>query len=287
MNNGDITNDCVLDKLLKLLHSLRIISLWENTSTDFVKHHEKVCNLAVLETKSDKARVSCVLKDLGEKYSNGELGLDIGCGGGALSTLVAEKGAQLFVMDISYGAVDYTIKQGGKYNVEGIQGTAEKIPFKNNVFDFCLSTEVIEHTVLYLDTIKEMHRVLKKNGLLVITIPNAYGFQGLLIDFAFPLVKGIIYKLLGKRPPLPAHGHLHMFSRKSFFKILEGLDFIVEDITPITFPIAEFPQNRYIPKYIFKTMQIIMSFLGKVYPTLLVGCFSFKLRKSVSFDLVV
>jgi len=49
------------------------------------------------------------------------------------------------------------------------KGTA--IPFKNSSFDFVLCTEVMEHISEPEHLLKEVYRILKKNGKLLITVP--------------------------------------------------------------------------------------------------------------------
>src|SRR3989339_1030210 len=59
-------------------------------------------------------------------------------------------------------------------NIVQLNIEKEKLPFKSDSFDFVLMTEVIEHLTadprMYLD---EVRRVMKKNGRLLITTPNA------------------------------------------------------------------------------------------------------------------
>ena len=56
----------------------------------------------------------------------------------------------------------------------------EKI--KNNYFDFILCAEVLEHTLNPFKAIKEMHRILKKNGYILITTPFDFRIHGPLPD---------------------------------------------------------------------------------------------------------
>lgn len=51
---------------------------------------------------------------------------------------------------------------------------ANKLPFKNNTFDLILFNHVIEHISNYEKAVKEIYRVLKKNGYLYIATPNLY-----------------------------------------------------------------------------------------------------------------
>lgn len=48
----------------------------------------------------------------------------------------------------------------------------EEIPFEDNMFDFIIAFEVIEHIPFYHNVFSEMRRVLKDNGVLLLTTPN-------------------------------------------------------------------------------------------------------------------
>jgi len=58
---------------------------------------------------------------------------------------------------------------------EGIRfANVEDLPFPDSSFDVVLCRELIEHVQDEAQAFKEMHRVLKTDGLLLITTPNAY-----------------------------------------------------------------------------------------------------------------
>lgn len=48
------------------------------------------------------------------------------------------------------------------------------IPFEDETFDSILSSEVFEHVVNIEDILKELHRVLKPQGTMLVTVPFAY-----------------------------------------------------------------------------------------------------------------
>ncbi|MFA5155468.1 MAG: class I SAM-dependent methyltransferase [Patescibacteria group bacterium] len=50
----------------------------------------------------------------------------------------------------------------------------EKIPFNNDLFDFVVAGEVIEHTKRPFELIEEIVRVLKNGGILYLSTPNPY-----------------------------------------------------------------------------------------------------------------
>ena len=52
----------------------------------------------------------------------------------------------------------------------------KKLPLKDEIFDVVVCTEVLEHTLYPKDIIKEIKRIIKKDGLIIITLPNEYNF---------------------------------------------------------------------------------------------------------------
>ncbi len=98
--------------------------------------------------------------------------LDIGCGNGAQT--------RLFVPDAdrSVGFDLMPIQQTEGYDRSDsfsfVQGNAQELPFYNNVYDTVTSFEVLEHVPDDAAVLSEMYRVLKPNGLLVISVPNRW-----------------------------------------------------------------------------------------------------------------
>ncbi len=146
------------------------------------------------------------------KYiSNGKL-LDIGCGTGDLLLMLAKRGkcTTLYGIDISPNMV-----KKAKKNLAGravIQyGDAENIPFKSNFFDYVASTEAFHHYENPKRAVKEMHRVLKKGGHLLLA---DFSISGWLIRKLFLLVEP---------------GHIKIYSRKEFSQLLRDAGFQIEE----------------------------------------------------------
>lgn len=92
--------------------------------------------------------------------------LDVGCGTGKNMEHL-QKFGEVWGLDQSRRALDYCRKRGLK-NLK--LGDAEKTNFSSNSFNIITMLDVLEHT----DddkVLKEMSRILKKEGLLIITIP--------------------------------------------------------------------------------------------------------------------
>jgi SAM-dependent methyltransferase len=94
--------------------------------------------------------------------------LDLGSGHGDLITLLRHK------HEITSFACDYTdeLMDLKDVPVNIVDLNVEKIPFSDGYFDLVTCTEVIEHLEHYRESIREMYRVLKPGGTLVITTPN-------------------------------------------------------------------------------------------------------------------
>jgi len=99
--------------------------------------------------------------------------LDIACGTGYGSKLLKEAGAvRVWGIDISLEAIEHARE---KYNAEGVQflvGDITSIPLPAAFVDIVACFETIEHVEDYEGVIDELCRVLKSDGMLIISTPN-------------------------------------------------------------------------------------------------------------------
>jgi SAM-dependent methyltransferase len=93
--------------------------------------------------------------------------LDLSCGGGHTARMLAEKGAS--VVATEYGSFCHL--GAGILSVGGVDLNCG-LPFKNGCFDGVNLTEVIEHIENQPQLIREIGRVLKPGGIVVISTPN-------------------------------------------------------------------------------------------------------------------
>ena len=106
----------------------------------------------------------------------------------------------------------------------------QNAPFNLSSFDVIIMADIIEHLKDPLKTIIYFKKFLKKNGLLIISVPNIaniYSRTKLLLGFFDYGERGILDKT-----------HLKFFTLRSFRMLIKnsGLNAEKEDVTPIPLP---------------------------------------------------
>ncbi len=97
--------------------------------------------------------------------------LDVGCGTGPFSLAAQERGADVVSLDVG---VELLRRARGKGARRTVAGDAGALPFADGSFDVVMSSECIEHTSGPEQSVAEMLRVLRGDGILVVTCPNRF-----------------------------------------------------------------------------------------------------------------
>ncbi|MEM3399439.1 MAG: class I SAM-dependent methyltransferase [Candidatus Micrarchaeia archaeon] len=95
--------------------------------------------------------------------------LDVGCGDGEHYGKALAKECQLYGIDISNEAVSIARKNG----MDATVGEADNLPFGDGEFDAVLFIDVLEHLFNPEGALHEANRVLKNNGFIIVSLPNA------------------------------------------------------------------------------------------------------------------
>ncbi len=116
-----------------------------------------------------KRRVAYIIEGL--ELERGDRILDCGCGDGFyLKTISALGPYEIVGFDLN----PTSLKTARNYLTEVplIQGNLYRIPFKENSFNKIFCSEVLEHIPDDLQALKEIYRILKPGGKLLVTVPN-------------------------------------------------------------------------------------------------------------------
>ena len=106
--------------------------------------------------------------------------LDIASGEGYGTHILAQSAAHVTGVDISPEAVANATQKYAGDRIAFLQGSAATIPLPDAAVDVVVSFETLEHLSEQEDMLSEIRRVLRQDGLLVISTPNKplYSRQG-------------------------------------------------------------------------------------------------------------
>ncbi len=143
-------------------------------------------------------------------YAPGKRLLDVGCGAGFFVKTAEEIGWEAEGVEISPVASDYA-QNIVKVKVQ--EGKLEDLRLPAEKFDLVVLIETLEHLMNPLETLNEINRILKKQGLLIICTPD---------------YKSLSRLFLGKNwAVLSPEEHFSVFTQKNLFHILQKAKFYV------------------------------------------------------------
>ena len=125
--------------------------------------------------------------------------LDIGCGPGVFTKELLKNGCEVWGIDVSeamIGLAQKRAKEEGYYkNFHFSVGDIENLNFPDKNFDFVFCVGVLEYLKDDSAAIRQMNRVLKDNGRIIITVPNITS-PFVLVDKAVLTAVNIFLKIL-------------------------------------------------------------------------------------------
>jgi 2-polyprenyl-3-methyl-5-hydroxy-6-metoxy-1,4-benzoquinol methylase/uncharacterized protein YbaR (Trm112 family) len=126
--------------------------------------------------------------------------LDVGCGRAWVAEGLCPKNYEVVSMDISIDNTTKALKTYPYENHSAIVADVFELPFNENVFDYIIASEIIEHVVDPAKFVKNLFQILKPGGSLIITTPYK------------ETIKYTLCVHCNKLTPL--HAHLHSFDEK-------------------------------------------------------------------------
>lgn len=143
-------------------------------------------------------------------YTPGKKLLDVGCGAGFFLKATEEIGWEAEGVEISPVASYYA---QNIVKVKVLEGKLEDLRLPAEKFDLVVLIETIEHLMNPLETLNEINRILKKEGVLIISTPD---------------YKSLSRLFLGKNwAVLSPEEHFSVFTQKTLFRTLQKAKFCV------------------------------------------------------------
>jgi len=157
--------------------------------------------------------------------------LDYGCGDGEVTQELARAtGAAVVGADISQVAVEACRRRG--LRAEKLE-FGRTLPFGDRSFDLVFMTEVIEHLVDPAGALKEVRRILKPHGYLILSTPNLaclpnrlllmIGVQPLFSEVSEEHIHGRWLRMFGQGgQPV---GHLRLYTKRALQEFISSSGF--------------------------------------------------------------
>lgn len=181
----------------------------------------------------------------GTNPQKGERIVDLGCGTGYYLFLLSNLGIKFNLTGFDYDkrvikeAEDLLSDKEIRFKI----GDLHKIPFKNYEFDKAVMSEVLEHVENDKKVLQEIYKILKPNGILVISVPSiSYPFLWDPINYILQhffnthIKSGFLSGLWS--------GHLRLYDKLDLKNKFEEAGFKIEKIEELTFWCLPF--NHYL-----------------------------------------
>jgi ubiquinone/menaquinone biosynthesis C-methylase UbiE len=194
--------------------------------------------------------------DLVYKYLNfftkpNALWLDVGCADGLIILEALKKiRKKIYAIGVEISnsliVAAKNLIDSYKFEIQMILSDAENLPFSNEVFDFISCTAVLEHLSNVDKVLFNFHKILNKDGTLLITIPNP-----------------ILSLFAEKIRHIPSHRHKYLTVNKLLSLIKSNKFHIIKInafmLFPFKFPMGLWFENLFRKIFGTKISQYIMS----------------------------
>lgn len=150
-------------------------SFYDDPSYDYQAYWRE----RVYENKAERLAVTKLLQPTPKK---GKI-IDIGAGFGRLMPVYGRYFDQCILLDSSQKMLQKAKKKIKRENVRFVKAKAEKLPFKDQTFDVALIVRTLHHLKKPEKAIKEISRILKPGGYLILEFANKIHLKSVLRNF--------------------------------------------------------------------------------------------------------
>jgi 2-polyprenyl-3-methyl-5-hydroxy-6-metoxy-1,4-benzoquinol methylase len=163
-------------------------------------------DLYLTQEKSRSRSAKLLLGKLSRYKGKGRL-LDVGCATGILLNEAKKLGWEVYGVELSSWAISLARE---KFGIDICRGTLKDAKFPGNYFDAVVMADSIEHFYNPKDSLKEAARILKTDGIICLSTPDA---------------GSILSKIMGKNWHGIKKSHLFYFNKTTISKMLNDSGF--------------------------------------------------------------
>jgi ubiquinone/menaquinone biosynthesis C-methylase UbiE len=191
--------------------------------------------------------------------------LDLGCGDGSYTMAMVEMGADtaIGIDKLQDRILEAKKKCRSSLNVTFLHNPIETLPFADNSFDAVLMNEVLEHVTNELYILREIYRITRHGGHLIIMSPNRwFPFEGHGAHFGklqFPWPAPFL-------PWLPAKISQHFMNARNYWPY-ELQDLVAKErftVSKVDFVWPVFEVYRWLPESLIRQYQKTIPRLEKI-----------------------
>ena len=191
-------------------------------------------------------RLRTIIGFVEENFKNKNIKiLDLGCGSGEITLELAKLGYTGDALDNSKGMLDICKKKLSNHNWNYYLNEAQKTNLKSDSYDLIIASGLIEYYPNDSILIKEITRLLKKDGYLIINVSNKLGYSTCLNFITYYFKQNLIFKFIKSKLFKFKYGIVNFSIRKhrvpEFKKTLEKLDFQIKQEKYIGFSLFPAP----------------------------------------------
>jgi 2-polyprenyl-3-methyl-5-hydroxy-6-metoxy-1,4-benzoquinol methylase len=112
------------------------------------------------------------------EFVEGKKVLDLACGEGYGSAMLADKAEEVVGIDINEVVIEHACTKYAKDNLRFVKSSLTDVAVeKNKQFDVIICFEALEHIAKQNKAIAEVKRLLRDNGIFIVSMPNKYVYS--------------------------------------------------------------------------------------------------------------
>ncbi len=176
LKEGYRVSETEVRKPVKVAKCLKCGLIYLSSVTDTRKYLKKYIEMVdkeyVKEEEGRRLSANYLLDKIAQYKKRGRL-LDIGCATGFLLDEARSRGLEVHGIELSKWAVKYAKE---RLNLNVFKGTLSKAKFPSTHFDVIVMADLLEHLPQPKETLLEVRRILKDDGILYISTPDISSF---------------------------------------------------------------------------------------------------------------